>query len=161
MVTADRVGRCTLVLTMALLSATVSAEEWYDAYGAGLESLKQRQGLKAIDAFRRAIKLRREPGLNVITYGTNKMDSYCPYLRLAEAHLLAHDAEAARAALKQSEAIGREPAVARASLGVLVESSVETMRPPALPPLSRGLVLDPELAVGIRQVERGEFEAAR
>ncbi len=153
---------CLLALT--LVAPALRAEEWYDAYTAGLEAMKQHQGTKAVDAFRRAIKLRREPGLNVITYGTNKIDHYFPYLRLAEAYLIADDPEAARGALKRSEAVGREPGVERASIGVLVESALQKPRPPllpVLPPLAAGAVpLDPELLAGIRQVESGQFEAA-
>jgi hypothetical protein len=152
-----------LALALSVRPVTVWAEEWYDAYRAGLEALKLGQGPKAIDAFRRAIRLRREPGLNVITYGTNKVDCYCPYLRLAEAYLLVHDPEGARGALKESEAMGREPAVERASVGVLVETAVPP--PPAtlpvVPPLPTGVTpADPDLAAGIRQVERGQFADA-
>jgi len=35
----------------------------------------------------RAARLRPDPGTNVITYGTNRLERYYPYLRLAEAWL--------------------------------------------------------------------------
>lgn len=150
-----------LFATWALAPA-LSAEEWYDAYNAGLEALRQKQGAKAVEALKRAIKLRREPGANVITYGTNKIDRYFPYLRLAEAHLLLDDTDSARAALKRSEAIGREPAVERAGLAVLVESASQQAWAPSPPPrplAGSAVALDPDLLAGIRQVEKGHFEA--
>jgi len=154
-------GALSAALLIAALATTVSAEEWYDAYDAGLEALRQRQGVKAADAFRRAIQLRREPGVNVITYGTNKLDRYSPYLRLAESCLLLGDLEAARNALRRSQAAGRESAVERAGIAMLVESARENA-PPVLPPalaLGPAIPLDPELRAAIRQVEQGRYEA--
>jgi tetratricopeptide (TPR) repeat protein len=149
-------------ILLAGLAAPGAAEEWYDAYGAGLEALRHKQGAKAVEAFERAIKLRREPGVNVITYGTNKLDRYFPYLRLAETHLLRGDLESARAALKRSEAIGRESAVERAGIAMLLESASEKAVPPSPPsPLAAGPVsaLDADLLAAIRQVEQGRYEA--
>jgi tetratricopeptide (TPR) repeat protein len=150
-------------LTLVLLSPLLAAEEWYDAYTVGLEALKQRQGPRAVEALKRAVKLRPEPGNNVVTYGTNKIDRYYPYLRLAEAYLLTDDPEAARGALKRSEAVGREPGIERASIAVLVESAPRKPGTPRLPlPLglaSISVPLDPDVAEGVRRVESGEFES--
>jgi tetratricopeptide (TPR) repeat protein len=150
-------------LTLVLLSPLRVAEEWYDAYTAGLEALKQRQGPKAVDALKRALKLRPEPGNNVVTYGTNKIDRYYPYLRLAEAYLLTDNPEAARGALKRSEALAREPGIERASIAVLVESAPQkpgTTRLPLPPGLAAiSVPLDPDVAEGVRRVENGEFES--
>src|SRR5712692_4403163 len=120
-------------LALVLLSPLLAAKEWYDAYNAGLEALNQRQGAKAVEALRRALKLRPEPGNNVVTYGTNKIDRYYPYLRLAEAYLLTDDPEAARGALKRSETVAREPGIERASIAVLVESAPRRPGTPRLP----------------------------
>ena len=65
---------------------------------------RQRQGAGAAELFERAIRLRAEPGNNLITYGTNRLDRYHPYLRLAEAHLLAGEPEKAKEALARSAA---------------------------------------------------------
>ncbi|HXB54062.1 MAG TPA: hypothetical protein VN461_04715 [Vicinamibacteria bacterium] len=150
-------------LTLVLLSSLVAAEEWYDAYTAGVEALKQRQGPRAVEALKRALKLRPEPGNNVVTYGTNKIDRYYPYLRLAEAYLLTDDPEAARGALKRSEAMAREPGIERASIAVLVESAPHRPGTPGLPlPLGLAAIkvpLDPDVAEGVRRVENGEFES--
>ena len=156
-----RCARQILLFAVCALVPALGAEEWYDAYNAGLEALRQKQGARAVEVLKRAIRLRREPGANVITYGTNKIDRYFPYLRLAEAHLLLDDTDSARAALKRSEAIGREPAVERAGLAVLVESASQQARPPSPPPsllAGPGVALDPDLLAGIRQVEKGHFE---
>jgi hypothetical protein len=151
-----------VALALGLLCPLLAAEEWYDAYASGLEALKQRQGARAVEAFKRSLKLRAEPANNVVTYGTNKIDRYYPYLRLAEACLLADDPEAARDALKRSEAVAREPGMERASIAVFVESALQGPGVPR-PPLPLGLApltvpLDPDVAEGIRQVEKGEFE---
>ncbi|HKC11279.1 MAG TPA: hypothetical protein VKI41_04390 [Vicinamibacteria bacterium] len=150
-------------LALVLLAPLLAAEEWYDAYTTGLQALKQRQGPRAVEALKRAVKLRPEPGHNVVTYGTNKIDRYYPYLRLAEAYLLTDDPEAARGALKRSEAVAREPGIERASIAVLVESAPRKPGTPRLP-LPLGLTpisvpLDPDVAEGVRRVENGEFES--
>jgi tetratricopeptide (TPR) repeat protein len=149
-------------LALVFLSPLLAAEEWYDAYSVGLEALKQRQGARAVEALKRALKLRPEPGNNVVTYGTNKIDRYYPYLRLAEAYLLIDDPEAARGALKRSEAVAREPGIERASIAVLMESAPQKPGTPRMP-LALGLAapsvpLEPDVAEGVRRVEKGEFE---
>ena len=67
------------------------AEEWYDAYGRGLLALKQREAKAAVAGLNRAIQLRRQPGENLLTYGTNTLRRYYPYLRLADATRLPGD----------------------------------------------------------------------
>lgn len=141
-----------------LLAARSPAEEWYDAWDHALAALEQRAPGKAVADLERAIRLRPEPGENLITYGTNAVRHYHPYLRLADAYLMLDDPAGAREALRRSETIGREPALERASLGVLVESALEK-RSQAGPP-SPSLAPDPELAAGLRRVEAGDFEAA-
>ena len=119
----------------ALLAATsLHAEEWFDAYAHGLEALKQKQGSKAAPLLERAIRLRPEPGTNLLTYGTNRLDRYHPYLRLAEAYLLAGEPDKARDALARSEARGKEPAEERARLAALVNEAVARSRAAAATP---------------------------
>ena len=118
-------------VVFALLGPPAGAEEWFDAYARGLEALRQRQGAPAVAAFERAIRLRPEPGLNLITYGTNRLDRYHPYLRLAEAHLLAGEPAKAKEALARSAARGKEPADERARLLSRADDALATPPPAA------------------------------
>ncbi len=106
-----------------LFSGEASAQEWFDAYERGLLALKQAQAARAVEFFEQAIRLRPEPGKNLISYGTNRIDEYYPYLRLAEAEMLSGNLIAAREALKRSEAHGKEPRAERARLAQLVETA--------------------------------------
>src|SRR5262249_24865107 len=63
-----------------------------------------------------------------------RRDRYYPYLRLAEAYLLAGQPAKAQEALKRSAARGREPADERTRLGADVEAALEKARPAAAPP---------------------------
>jgi len=158
-----------LPLALALgLPAFAGAEEWYDAYNRGLAALKQHEGGQAVAGLNRAIQLRKEPGENLLTYGTNAVRRYYPYLRLADAYLMLGDPAAARRTLRRSEEVGKEPAVERASIGVLVESALQSRAEPlATAKLARsapaaaevGPAGDPDLGVGLKQVESGDFEA--
>ena len=116
-----RLSRTAALSAALLFSATASAEEWFDAYGSGLKALKQGKAALAVESFERSIGLRPEPGEALITYGTNRLDKYYPYLRLAEAQLLAGNLDAAREALKRSEVRGKEPGAERGRLAQLVE----------------------------------------
>jgi Protein kinase domain/PEGA domain len=84
----------------------------------------------------RAARLRPEPGTNVLTYGTNRLERYHPYLRLAQAYLLAGRPAQAEEALKRSEARGREPADERARIAAEVRTALETARASAAPPVT-------------------------
>ena len=135
-----RARRVGVALALVLAPAgMLSAEEWFDAYEKGLLALRQQQGAKAAEAFERAIRQRPEPGANVLTYGTNRIERYHPYLRLAEARLLAGEPEKAREALRRSESKGREAAEERTRLSAQVEAAIEKARlaaatpPPTLP----------------------------
>jgi hypothetical protein len=130
-----------VLCALACLSAPAAqAEEWFDAYEAGLRLLRQGQGVKAAERFERAIRLRPEPGRNILTYGTNRLASYHPYLRLAEAWLLVGDAARARDALARSETRPGEPADESARLHARVrelETRVADAHPtpaPSAPP---------------------------
>ncbi len=124
----------TVLAAALLLSGTALAEEWFDAYGRGLAALKQGQAALAVASFERAIRLRPEPGSALITYGTNRLDEYYPYLRLAEAQLLAGNLDAARDALTRSGARGKESGAERARLAQRIEAAEAGRRATAGPP---------------------------
>ena len=127
--------RAALSALLALaLAVAARADEWFDAYERGLEALKQKKADRAIEMLERAARLRPDPGTNVITYGTNRLERYHPYLRLAEAYLLAGQPARAQEALKRSEARGREPAAERARIAALVDSALASVRAAATPP---------------------------
>ena len=129
-----RRGVAAAALAALLAAASLHAEEWFDAYSRGLEALKQKQGTRAVPLFERAIRLRPEPGTNLLTYGTNRLDRYHPYLRLAEAYLLAGEPEKAKEALTRSEARGKEPAEERSRLASLANEASARARAAATPP---------------------------
>lgn len=128
-----RGGGVVLALVLAF-AGTLPAEEWFDAYEKGLLALRQKQGAKAAEAFERAIRQRPEPGANILTYGTNRIERYHPYLRLAEARLQAGEPDKAREALRLSESKGREPAEERTKLSAQVEAAIEKVRLAAATP---------------------------
>jgi hypothetical protein len=118
-----------------LLTATASrAQEWYDSYERGEQALAKKQASRAIEQFERAIRKRPEPGTNVLTYGTNRLATYHPYLRLAQAQLLAGNPAGAREALQQSQARGREPAAERARLLAEADALERARAATAAPP---------------------------
>ena len=110
-------GRAAAALLLLLVAPArpAAAEEWYEAYQAGLAALKRGDNAGAAERLRRAIALRPEPGRNLVTYGTNVEARYFPYLRLAEASLALGQLDAARQALEASATWGREPAEDRQS----------------------------------------------
>jgi hypothetical protein len=114
--------------SILLLARLVAAEEWFDAYDRGLEALRHRDGARAVELLERAARKRPEPGTNVLTYGTNRIDRYYPYLSLAEAYMLANRPDAASEALKRSEAKGKEPPSERDRLATQVAEALEKQR---------------------------------
>jgi hypothetical protein len=121
---------------VAFLTALPShAEEWHEAYRAGLAALARGDHARAAEALQRAIAARPEPGRNVVTYGTNVEPRYFPYLRLAEAQLGMGRLPAARQALAQSAAWAREPADEREKLAARLEAAEAPQRPPAPTPV--------------------------
>ena len=112
------------------LAAPAAAQDWHDAYRAGLAALARGDHARAAEALQRAVTLHPEPGRNVLTYGTNVEPRYFPYLRLAEARLALGQLDAAREALERSASWGtREPADERQAL-----PPAWRRRPPAAPP---------------------------
>ena len=121
-----------VVLGVLLTSSPAAAQDWHDAYRAGLRALSRGQHADAAAALQRAIALHPEPGRNVLTYGTNVEPRYFPYLRLAEARLGLGQLDAAREALERSAAWGtREPADERQALRGRLEAAVAAARPAA------------------------------
>jgi hypothetical protein len=126
--------RIPLLLALGMLAAvSAGAEEWYDAYRQGVRALAQGRPANAVPFLERAIAQRREPGRNVITYGTNVEREYYPYLKLAEAHVQLRDAARARAALDLSARWGREPEEARQRLAARIEDLAPKPTPAAGP----------------------------
>jgi len=123
-----------LVLALLLAAGPLAAQDWHEAYRAGLAALARGDHARAAEALRRAARLRPEPGRNVVTYGTNVEPRYFPYLRLAEACLALEDLEGARQALDTSASWNREPADEREKLRARLDASVERRRPPAPTP---------------------------
>jgi hypothetical protein len=121
------------VLLLAAAAGGVSAAEWHEAYRDGVKALAQGQPARAIPLLEAAIAQRPQPGNNVITYGTNVVARYHPYLRLAEAHLALKDVAAARAALRRSETAGREPAEERRRLTAQVDEVAARFTPAVAP----------------------------
>jgi hypothetical protein len=129
-------ARAAAVALLAFLTALPShAEEWHEAYRAGLAALARGDHARAAEALQRAIAARPEPGRNVVTYGTNVEPRYFPYLRLAEAQLGMGRLPAARQALAQSAAWAREPADEREKLAARLEAAEAPQRPPAPSPV--------------------------
>jgi hypothetical protein len=123
-------------LGLLLPSGRAVAEEWHEAYRAGLSALKRGDHAVAAERLRRAIALRPEPGTNVVTYGTNVERRYYPYLRLAEACLALGQIEVARETLERSASWAREPADERQRLQLRLETAVAQRQPasPTPPP---------------------------
>jgi predicted Ser/Thr protein kinase len=113
-----------------LLTSGARAQEWYDLYEKGLDSLQKKQALIAAGFFERAIRRQPTPGENILTYGTNRLPTYYPYLRLAEALAMAGDFDRARSALERSEASKKEPAAQR--LAVMKLLTAQAAPPPAV-----------------------------
>jgi hypothetical protein len=116
-------------LALAGAGLPARAQEWHEHYRNGVRALAQGRVERAIDLLNRAIGLRPEPGVNIVTYGTNVEETYFPYLRLAEAYLAAGRLPAARAALASSERWAREPADERARLRAQLDAAEERQRP--------------------------------
>ena len=119
-----------VALGVCLAAGVASAEEWHEAYRAGIQALARGDHPGAVQSLRRAIALRPEPGRNVVTYGTNIEPRYFPYLRLSEAYLALGQLESARKTLEASGTWGRESADERRQLQARLESALEPRRPP-------------------------------
>ena len=113
-----------------LLAAESSAQEWYEAYGDGVKALAQGRGDRAVFLLEYAVSRHAQPGRNVVTYGTNVVPQYYPYLRLAEAYLQQRDVAGARSALKRSETWGREPEEERRRLAARADELAVRLAPP-------------------------------
>jgi hypothetical protein len=72
-----------VILAAMLAASPAAAEEWHEAYRAGVRALARAEPERAVAALRRAVGMRPEPGRNLVTYGTNIEPRYFPYLGLA------------------------------------------------------------------------------
>jgi hypothetical protein len=123
-----------LAVALSAWSAPARAQDWHEAYRAGVSAMARGDHAGAVTALRRAIALRPEPGRNVVTYGTNLEPRYFPYLRLAESHLALGELDPARDALRRSASWGdREPAEEREKLLARLESLVTPKPAPPAP----------------------------
>ena len=122
-------------LALGLIAASPSdAQDWHEAYRAGLAALQRGDHARAAEALERAARLHPEPGRNVLTYGTNVEPRYFPYLRLAEACLALGRLDAASQALEISASWGtREPAGERQVLMARLDAALAAERPPPPP----------------------------
>jgi predicted Ser/Thr protein kinase len=130
---ATRFPPLAFALGLSLGGAPAGAQEWHDAYRSGLSALARGDAERAVEALRRAVALRPEPGRNVVTYGTNVEPRYFPYLRLAEAYLALGQLEAAQQALEASARWAREPAEDRQKLLARLDAAADERRPRAPP----------------------------
>ena len=119
-----------LVVAIVLLAGEASAQEWYEAYRDGVKALAQGRADRAVSLLEYAVSRRPQPGRNVVTYGTNVLEQYYPYLRLAEAYLHQRDLAGARSALKRSETWGREPEDERRRLASRADELAARLAPP-------------------------------
>jgi hypothetical protein len=135
-----RTRRLTALLWLAPILCTLlagpAAADWFDDYARGLDALKQGDGARAAELLERAARKKPEPGTNVLTYGTNRLDQYHPYLYLAEAYLRAGKPDAAKDALQRSEVRAKEPAGERVRLAAQVNAEIEKARAAAAPPIA-------------------------
>jgi len=83
-----------LACALWLLPGIASAD-WFDDYERGVAALAKGRPERAIPLLEKTIRRRPEPGSNLITYGTNRLKEYYPYLKLAEAHLALGNLDAA------------------------------------------------------------------
>ncbi len=117
------------------LPPTAVAQQWFDSYARGLRALREGRATEAIEHLERATRRRAEPGESLLTYGTNRLDHYHPYLKLAEARLAAGQLDAARSDLARSDHFGVAPAQERDRVRVSIEAAVRRLAAAAaLPP---------------------------
>ena len=101
-----------MVLLLGMASEA-RAQEWFDDYERARALIADDQPARAVPLLEQAIRKRPEPGTNILTYGTNRLDEYFPYLLLADARLRVDDLDQAADALAASEAAGVAPPAAR------------------------------------------------
>ena len=112
-------------------AAGAQAQEWHEAYRAGLKALAQGQAGRAVTLLEYAVSQRPQPGRDVVTYGTNVEREYYPYLELGAAYLQLRDLAGARSAVKRSETWALEPAPQRRRLAAQVDELAAKLAPPA------------------------------
>jgi len=106
--------RGVLAALIGLLAvAPLVAQEWHDAYQQGLEELRRGRVSRAAALLEIATRQKPQPGRDVLTYGTNSIPVYTPWVYLAEARLLSGDLDGAEKALARSDSFGVADAAKR------------------------------------------------
>jgi hypothetical protein len=121
------------VLLLGLPPAAL-AQQWFDSYARGLRALREGRAEEAIEHLERATRRRAEPGESLLTYGTNRLDHYHPYLKLAEARLAVGQLDAARADLARSDRFGVAPEAERERVRASIEAVARKLAAAATPP---------------------------
>jgi hypothetical protein len=117
---------------------SAAAQEWFDDYGRGVEALRRGRPAAAVPLLQSAARKRAEPGQNILTYGTNRLAAYHPYLHLADALIRLQRFDEAQAALSTSERYGREPVAERQALSArLAQLRAPREAPPPTAPEAR------------------------
>jgi len=129
-----------LVGSVGLQGQTYS--KWYEAWQQGEIHRSQGAWAQALSAYRQAAQLHPKPEKRTITYGTNTLNDYYPYQRMAECHLQLKQLAQADAAFTQSRQMG-EPESLRTRLQPLLE---ELKRPaPEVKPAAALVVAQPQV----------------
>lgn len=150
-----------LVLLVALMPAPTLAQQWHEFYADGVAALQSGQARQAVDRLERAIEERPEPGRLVPTYGTNFVQEYFPYLRLAEAFLALDAVEAAAEALDVSSRFAIESVEDREAIAARVRAVIDARRPPAEPePQPDPVAADPPAAALVSSAPATGVEVA-
>jgi tetratricopeptide (TPR) repeat protein len=87
------------------LATPAFADLWYEHYKKGEDALNQRNWKEAIDQFTQAVEKKRDPGMQVRTYGMNFIN-YHPYLKLGIAYYNLGQLDAALQAFDTEEGFG-------------------------------------------------------
>ena len=135
------------MLLLLGLPELARGQEWFDDYDRARTLIANGQAEQAIPLLERAIRRRPEPGTNILTYGTNRLDEYHPYLTMADARLRMGDLEQPAEALASSGTAGIAPAELRQALAarlaaasraaaVARENDAARSREPPAPPVS-------------------------
>ena len=97
------------LLILAVLAISLAtpafADLWYEHYKKGEDALNQRNWKEAIDQFTQAVEKKRDPGMQVRTYGMNFIN-YHPYLKLGIAYFNLGQIDAALQAFDTEEGFG-------------------------------------------------------
>ena len=123
-----------LPLFVAVVLPILAAADFSSDYEKGVEALRRGRAAAAVTFLQNAIRQRAQPGENIITYGTNRLPRYHPYLHLAEAHLQLKQYAEAQRALEASQRYGSEPSATREALQARVRQGLQVAAATPPPP---------------------------